>query len=130
MYLVNFPQVSNSADWVETLELTSEDDGTPIDLTGCTITLQVWQQTTRGPGSVYAGAYYGIPSNSSPVLEATTANGKITVPAPGVIQWAFRVTELNALAAGFYEVGMTIAKSPDTSQLLLGVVPIVNGVVQ
>lgn len=128
MYLVNFPQVSNSADWIETIELVSADDDTPIDLTGCTITLQVWPQTNRGQGTGL-NYYSGALLNNSPLLEASTTNGKLTVPSAGVIQWTFRVSEVSALQAGFYEVGLTIQKSPDTVQVLLGLLPIVNGAV-
>lgn len=129
MYLVNLPQVSNAADWIETMQLTSEDDGQPIDLTGCTITLQVVTQTFRGPGSVQAGWPNINSSYGTPVLTASTTNGKLTVPAPGVIQWTFRASELAALMAGFYEVGMVVTDGTNTTQLLIGSLPVINGAV-
>lgn len=129
MYQVRFAQQSNAADWIDTIQLTSEDDDTPIDLAGAAITLQVWMQTQRGVGTglgAWNGLYMG---NSTPVLEATTANGKITVPAAGVIQWTFRATELGNLAPANYEVGLILAKDGSTTQLILGQLPVVSGVI-
>ena len=129
MYQVRFPQQSNASDWISTIELKSAIDGTLIDMTGASITLQVWRQTNRGVGTgMYGwdGVYNGT---ALPVLEATTANGKITVPETGVIQWTFRASELSGLSPGNYEVGMTLTKSPDTIQLLLGELPIVSGAI-
>lgn len=131
MYLINFQQVSNSADWVQSLELTSQDDGEPIDLTGASITLQVWRQTNRGQGAA-TYSWAAVQQINQPILEASTSNGKITVDTDtGTITWTFRAsTDMNAVPAGYYEVGMIIAKSPDTVQLLLGVLPVVNGAVR
>lgn len=129
MYLVNFPEASNSADWISTLELTDADSGDLIDLTGCTITLQVWTQTQRGPGFVPVNWPNINSQYGTAALTASTSNGKITVPSTGIVQWTFRASEMETLTAGFYEVGMIIEKSSDTTQLMLGVLPVLNGAV-
>lgn len=129
MYQVNFPQVSNSADWIGQVALVDDDTGEAFDTTGWSITLQVWRQTNRGQGT---GAYNwaAVQSINLPILEASTSNGKLTTPETGVIQWTFRATaDMNAIPAGFYEVGMIMSKSPDTVQILIGLLPVVNGVV-
>ena len=124
MYLVNFAQQSNASDWIDTIDLRSADDATLIDLTGWSVDLQVWPQTYRGAGTNASWLGWNA---VTPVLEASTANGKITIPQAGVIQWTFRASELNDLPAGVYEVGIILTKSPDTVQILLGQLPIVNG---
>lgn len=126
MYLVNFARQSNASDWIDTVELRSEDDASLIDLTGWSVTMQVWPSTYRGAGT--NGGWSGW-NGGTPVLEATTANGKVTVPSTGVIQWTVRASELADLPAGTYEVGLTMTKSPDTVQILIGQLPIVNGVI-
>lgn len=126
MYQVNFPQQSNASDWIDTIMLTSEDDNTPIDLTGWAVTMQVWPQSQRGAGTGYYGQTWWN-GNSVPLLEASTANGKIVVPDTGVIQWTFRASELANLAPAVYEVGMILTKSPDTVQIVLGQLPVVSG---
>lgn len=130
MYMVNFPETSNSADWIGTVQLNDDEDGELIDLTGCTVTLMVVPQTTRGSGT---GGQSGWPNinyqTNTAVLTASTTNGKITLPSVGIIQWTFRASEMETIPAGFYEVGMRIEKSPDTTQIILGQLPIVNGAV-
>lgn len=130
MYMVNFPEVSNAADWIGTVQLNDEDTGDLIDLTGWTITLMVVPQTTRGSGT---GGQSGWPNinyqTNTAVLTASTTNGKITVPSTGIIQWTFRASELETIPAGFYEVGLRMVNSPDTTQIILGNLPIVNGAV-
>lgn len=129
MFVVMFSQVSNSADWIDTVELTSEDDGQLIDLTGWTVTMQVryGAANASSPQTYYAGSFGNL---GSPVLVASTANGKLTVPSTGVIQWTFRASELSQVQAGFYDVGLTMTNGTETFQLILGQVPIVNGGVQ
>lgn len=132
MYQINFKQVSNCADWIESVELTDEDTGDPIDLTGWTITLQVSWQTPRGQGFVrgnYGPGAYGYSTLAINGITASTTNGKITVPAPGIFTWTFRASDLSGLPAGNYEVGVIMENAPATTQLILGVVPVVNGVV-
>jgi hypothetical protein len=127
MYFVNFPETSNASDWIGTLQLNDDETGDLIDLTGCTVTFMIVPQTFRGSGT--GGLTYPNPnlSHSQPVLTASTSNGKITLPSLGIIQWTFRASEMETIAAGNYEAGLQIEKSPDTTQILLGKVPIING---
>lgn len=129
MYMVNFPETSNAADWIGTVQLNDDDTGDLIDLTGCTVTFMVVPQTARGSGTG-GGGWPNVYGNfGTPVLTASTANGKITLPSTGIIQWTFRASEMAGLQAGFYEAGLRIEKSPDTTQILIGQVPIINGAV-
>jgi len=128
MYLVNFPQQSNSSDWLETIQLISEDDGTPLDLTGCTVKIGVWTQTQRGQGNALS-TVWGFAGNATPVLTAASndGSGKLTILPEGVIQISFRVSDMQSLVAAYYEVGMILTNGTDTIQLVLGVLPVVNG---
>ena len=130
MYMVNFPETSNVSDWIGTVQLNDDDTGDLIDLTGCTVTFMVVPQTARGSGTGGGGGWPNIYSTqTTPVLVASTTNGKITLPSTGIIQWTFRASEMAALPGGFYECGLRIFKSPDTTQILLGQLPIINGAV-
>ena len=128
MYLVNFQQVSNSADWTDAIELRSEDDGELIDLTDWNVTMQVRYGASANN---YVGTFampYGV--SGTPVLEATTANGLITNPSTGVLTWSFPAASMMQVPAEYYDVGLIITKDAETFQLILGVVPIVNGIVR
>ena len=129
MYFVNFDQQSNRADWIDTIELRDDEDGQLIDLTGWTITMQVRTKTQSGQGSVPYVPFSIYGGLSPVVLTGSTTDGSITIPSIGIIQWTFRANAMSNLGPGFYEVGMILFKDPDTVQLAIGLVPIVEGVV-
>lgn len=114
MYNAHLKPVSNRADWIETIELIDDDTNTIIsDLDGVTMSLEV-----RG---------------TSPYLRCltgTTEDGHILIGVGGVIQWHFTATEMNGLAAGPYEIGLTVTRDGITEQELIGSLPVVDGVVR
>lgn len=113
MQLIRFPQVSNRADWNVNLKNTDPNDGTLIDLSPYTITLQI-----RGRAC------------SWPVLSAGTSDGKVTFPSEGIVAIRVPAAEMSALIAGTYEVGATVTDGTNTSQFILGSLPVVDGIVR
>lgn len=113
MFEARFESVSNRADWSESFEIIDGDTGeTVTDLTGVSVVVEV-----REPGCF------------SPRLSASTDNGKIIDRGDGVLEWTFSRSEMTALCPGPYEIGVTLERDDFTSQYLIGVLPVVSGIV-
>lgn len=110
---IRFPRASNRADWKFTLKNTDPTDGTLIDLSPYSITLQVRRRGRCGP-----------------VLSGTSTDGHMAFPSPGVIDVTFKASEMQALCPDTYEVGAIVSDGTETAQLILGTVPVVDGVVR
>ncbi|MEV5054679.1 hypothetical protein MRBLRH13_000260 [Agrobacterium radiobacter] len=113
MYDAQLPPVSNRADWIETIELVSEDSEEIItDLSDITMVIEVRDR------------------DRSRCLSGTTEDGHITFMGFGVIQWRFTREEMTQLCAGTYEIGITVKRDGITEQELVGSVPVIDGVVR
>lgn len=113
MYEATLQPVSNRADWLGTLEMLDDDTGEAItDLTGVSLVIEVRAR----------GAHH-------PILSATTDNGKVTDAGNGVFEWHFDRAEMSAVCPGSYEIGITMSRDDLTDQELIGIVPIVDGIV-
>ena len=69
------------------------------------------------------------PGARSVVLTATLGAG-ITHIETGVFQWHFTAAQMSALDAGDHEVGCTIVMDGVTMQLLIGMLPVMDGIVE
>lgn len=113
MYEARFEPVSNRADWSQPFEIVDEDTGeTVTDLTGLSVLVEV-----REPGTCYAR------------LSASIDNGKITDQGGGVLEWLFPRSDMTGLCPQSYEIGITLERDDFTTQYLIGIVPIVDGIV-
>lgn len=110
---IRFPRASNRADWRFRLKNTDATDGTLIDLSPYSITIQVKRRDRCGP-----------------VLSVATPDSRITFPSPGVIDVAFPASQMNSLCADTYDIGAIVSDGTETAQLILGTVPVVDGVVR
>src|SRR5262245_53123999 len=112
MFLGTLSPVSNRADWIDCVQLLDEEDPSePIDISDASaITLEV-----RAPGT------------RSIVLTASLGSG-ITHIETGVFEIAFTVDQMKTLPAGDYEIGATIVKDGVTVQLIIGTLPVMDGV--
>ncbi len=110
---IRFPRASNRADWRFWLKNTDPTDGSLIDIQPSQITLQVRRQDGCGP-----------------VLSAAPGDGKVTSPSTGILEVRFPASEMRGLSPNIYEVGAIITDGIDTAQLILGTVPIIDGVVR
>lgn len=110
---IRFSRASNRADWRFRLKNTDPTDGTLIDLSPFSITIQVRRRDRCGP-----------------VLSASTPDSRITFPQTGIIDVAFPASQMSALCADTYEIGAIVSDGTETAQLILGTVPVVDGVVR
>lgn len=115
MYQVTFPEQSNRASWAFVGLITDLDDN-PIDLTGCSLVFAV-NRCKSGDGNN--------------ALLASTDNGKLTIIDVGKFRWFFTVEEMGTLCAAQYDTGLTLTNDDGTQtvQLLVGPLPIVDGIV-
>ena len=114
MYDAQLKPVSNRADWLETIELIDDDTGQTItDLNGVSVKIEIRQ---------LSGFYRALVGSSD--------DGHVTFPGNGIIQWHFTRTEMSALVAGTYEIGITVTLNDFTEQELIGSLPVVDGVVR
>lgn len=113
MYIAILEPVSTREDWTIPVEVTEPDSNDPIDITGASITLGVRHIKTKAQ-----------------VLSATVGSGiTITNGALGLFQWSFDNSTMGGVTPGTYEVGLIITIGSVTTQLLIGTVPILDGVV-
>lgn len=113
MYQATFEPISNRADWIGTLQLQNVNTGQPItDLAGVSVLLEVRD------------------GSRSPVLSASFDNGKIIDQGNGVMRWRFTASEMSALWPSTYDVGIVLTRDGITEQELVGVLPVIDGVVR
>jgi hypothetical protein len=113
MFTGTLSPVSNKADWIEEYELYDDETGEALDIsTAEEITVSI-----RDPNS------------QSIELTASLSGGSITHIETGVFEWTFTAAQMRGLCAKTYEVGMTMLKDDVTTQILIGHVPVVDGIV-
>src|SRR5688572_9843177 len=114
MYTGSLEPVSNAETWQDELEFYDDATGTAYDLTDVTeITLKLRDRdsgTTVLSGSMTGGEL--------DVVGAATA---------GVVQFTFSASAMSALDPGQYDVGVLLSTSTITRQLILGTVPVLEG---
>lgn len=101
---------TNNADWKLNFQFNDGDTGDLIDFTGASIEIEVRDR------------------NKCLLIEATTANGKITIVSTGVIQLLVPASEMTNLCAGQYDVGGLYVLNDETISLFTGEVQIRDGV--
>lgn len=107
---IQFPRISNRADWVQTFDLIDDDTGEVItDLDDVTVRFQVRDDGRQA-------------------LTATTADGTVSTYPTGIIEVRFTASQMAALCPGTYEVGMTIERNGIVEQELIGSLPVFEGV--
>lgn len=108
--------ISNRATWLsQEYEVVDEVDGTTTDLTDVAVLDIV--VTIRGLSS---------DCWRSPIVTASIANGKVTVPGPG-FQWQFEDTDLSGLCAGTYRVGAKVTMDGFISDMIIGDLTVLEG---
>jgi hypothetical protein len=104
--------ISNRATWLSKVcELVDEDTGTTTDLS--TVSPLDIEVTIKDMDGCQRAS-------------ATIDNGKVTVPGPG-FQWQFEDTDLSALCAGTYRLGVKVTIDGFISDLIDGTVAVVEG---
>lgn len=132
MLQVNFPQQSNQADWTDTVQFLSEDDGAPLWTTppsDLVITITVKNETRRGMGDVQIPYISQQNMGPLPVIEATSTDGsgQITVYDDGYWEYNFPASVMGNLVGGFYEVFVKMQTAGRTTTVIRGLLPLVWG---
>ena len=117
MFQARFKPVTNQSDWATSVQFNDKASGTPIDITGDDVPLS------------FNLALKPVGQGSAPALTGSTATGELTLPSLGILQIFFPAARMQALTPGSYDVGLTVTNGLNTSQILLGRLPIVNGIV-
>jgi hypothetical protein len=105
--------VATSAGWTQLLEILDQETGEPVELAGASLLVEV---RDRRCGAV--------------VLSAGTDNGKVSVVDSGTVQISVPADETKRLRADTYDVGAVLALNGETRQLIIGSLPVVDGIVQ
>jgi hypothetical protein len=117
MFQARFKPVTNQSDWATSIQFNDKATGTPIDITGDDM-----------PNS-FALAVQLVGDGNMPALTGSTATGELTLPSLGILQIFFPAARMQALTPGSYDVGLTVTNGVNTAQILLGRLPLVNGIV-
>lgn len=104
---------SNKQDWSESISLTDDETDEAIDLSDVDeITIEVRN-----------------PLNGCTELSGTMTGGEISIIETGVFSWSFTAAQMGNLCPRAYEVGCIITKDDQTIQLLIGQLPVIDGIV-
>lgn len=113
MYQGTLPARSNRAGWSPIIEISDDDSGDAVDLADATIVFELRD-----------------PDDRTTMLSATSSSG-ISILDTGVFQVSFTAEQMRQLCAKTYEIGCTIGNADsEPQQLILGTVPILDGIVQ
>lgn len=109
MYTGSLGTVSNREDWIQAIDVVDED-GSNVDISSASIDLAV---RLKGSGT--------------PSLEASVGDG-INVSSPR-FTFTFDSGDMRGLDPGTYDVGCVVTISGTATQLLVGTVTVVDGVI-
>jgi len=123
-YVGALSEVSNRASWNDCIEVRDIETNEPVDISSAQ---EIVVQVSPQPSSQYGtGGYSG---SYSTMLVASLSNGKVSHVDTGVFQFKFARSEMNPLAPGIYDVGVTIVMDEETVELIIGTLPVRDGVV-
>ena len=113
MQIATLAPVTNRGDWIDCYKLVDDETDDPIDLSDAAeITLEIREPETHCPKAT-----------------ATLTGGSIIHIETGVFQWTFPLAQMRSLCPRTYDVGLTILKDAITTQILIGRLPVLDGIV-
>jgi hypothetical protein len=110
MYICSLDPQSNRATWRQEIQLTDVDTGETIKVDDCDVTITVRDESGRQ------------------VLSGSSDGGEIIFSEEDMFQWTFSNSQMAALCAGTYNVGVRISQNGIVMQLIIGSVPILEGI--
>jgi hypothetical protein len=110
-FTAKFKPVSNQGDWSTWVHMFDRATGEDLDL------------------SALAFQLAAVELSCGAALTGSSSTGELSVPSLGYLQIFFPVTRMQAMPPGSYRVGLTMANGVYTRQLILGLLPIVAGIV-
>lgn len=118
-----FPPITTRQSFVDEIEVFSDDDGAPFDLTGATAQVAI-ASAAHYPRS-WNSRFYDSCAWPAPRLIASVA----LVAASGVIVFTFTQSQIETLCPGQYVVAANLSRGGETVQLVLGDLSVLDGVV-
>ena len=113
MFTGQIDVISNRATWQsDDVEIVDEDN-VSIDLTNGALNLDI-QVTIKDLTGCWV------------IATANIANGKVTIPGPG-FQWQFEDSDLHALCAGTYRLGVKVTMNDFITDLIDGTIAVIEG---
>ena len=113
MFTGTLNPVSNKATWVCLYELIDAETDEAIDLSDVDeITISIRD-----------------PKDQTIELSATYTNGDITITDTGIFRWVFSNDNMSNLEPKTYEVGCTLEQDGEVMQLIIGNLPVMDGIV-
>jgi len=101
---------TNNADWNMGIHVTDANSNAPIDFTGAAIEIEVKD------------------IDGCKRLEGSIADGRVTLPAVGTIEWMFPASAMNGLCPGAYNMGGVYELNGATVSLFTGELIVIDGV--
>jgi hypothetical protein len=112
MFLGTLEPASTRADWDLTIALLDSDTDEPLDLAGASILVEVRDRLGGGT-----------------VISASTGNGGVTGVDTGSFRVAIPAATMRQLRGDTYEIGGTYTLNGVTRQFLIGLLPVLDGIV-
>jgi hypothetical protein len=104
--------ISNRTGWLLDVALEDADAGGPVDIAGASVVVEVRD-----------------PQTGAVALTATTGNGRIAIVDTGVFRLDVPPGETQRLCAATYQVGAIITLNGESRQLIIGTLPVLDGIV-
>ena len=132
MFHAKLKEASNQSDWALPIQFIDRATGQLVDLSGDSFSLAV-VSNGPSPDSTYRGwRGYGVSPGykpRTPILTGSTATGELTITGPGMLYAYFPVARMRSLPPGMYEVGLTVTNGAQTAQVIVGYLPVRDGIV-
>lgn len=112
MFLGTLDPATTRADWELIVAFADADTGELLDLAGAAVLVEL---RDRASGGV--------------TLSGSSANGKVLFPDTGTIRIAVPAAEMRSLAADVYDIGGVLTLNGVTLQFVIGLLPVLDGVV-
>lgn len=111
MFQARLQPIAKGSDWIEVVELTDIDSGEPVDFTGASFTVSLRRKGDSGPSAT-----------------GTNSSGQVISPEAGIVHIQFMSGSLGNLDPGEYDIGLKIERDGFTESLIIGTLPVIDGI--
>jgi len=112
MFTGTLDPASTRADWNLVVSFVDDETQEPLDLAGASILVEVRDRLS-----------------GASVLSASTVNGKVSIVDTGTFHLSIDAHDMRALRADMYEVGGIYSLNGATRQFVIGLLPVIDGIV-
>lgn len=112
MFLGTFDPASTRADWTCIVSFIDDDTGEALDISNAAILVEVRD-----------------PQSGATVISTSTANSGVSIVGTGTFQIAVPASVMRTLRPDTYEIGATYTLNDAVRQFVIGLLPVMDGVV-